>query len=74
MSPTRQQMLLQAERCLDLAFLLAENGDHFGAANNMNAAKALIFTESTTQPPSRSVAAPSNNTGCCSAYSLATPA
>lgn len=67
MSANRFQMLMQAQRNLDLAFLLDENGDHFGAANNMAAARSLIFTQSTNQPPSRSVAAHSSNTGSCGA-------
>jgi hypothetical protein len=66
MSVTRFQMLTQAQRNLDMADLLAANGDYDGAARNTAAARALIFTES-TNPPSRSVAASPNNTGSCSA-------
>jgi hypothetical protein len=37
----------------------------------MAVARTLIFTESTTQPPSRSVADHRQNTGSCSACSEA---
>jgi hypothetical protein len=72
MSATRRQMLLQAQRNLDMADQLAEQGDFSGAARNAAAAKALIFpAQSTTQPPSRSVAVHQSNTGCCRARSRA---
>lgn len=43
MSATRRQMLIQAQRNLDLADLLAERGHYAEAAKNLAAAKDLIF-------------------------------
>lgn len=51
MSATRQQMLAQAQRNLDMADELAEEGDFIGAARNAALAKALIFPAQRTSPP-----------------------
>lgn len=72
MSANRHQMLIQAQRNLDMADLLAVYGDYDGADRNAAAARALIFpAKRTTQPPSRSVADHRQNTCSCCACSEA---
>lgn len=70
MSATRQQMLLQAQRNLDMADQLASYGDYDGAARNAAAARALIFGSTQQASPARPVVAGSSNTDSCIAEGL----
>lgn len=63
----RFEQLRQAQRLLELAEIMAENGDHFAAAGKVIEARKLIFAESGTPPPSRSVAVHRSNAGSCGA-------
>lgn len=67
MSATRRQMLIQAQRNLDLADLLAANGDHLAAAGNMVAARHLIYGTTQQASPAQPKVAGVNNTGRCGA-------
>lgn len=63
MSATRRQMLTQAQRNLELAFLQAENGDHLAAAGNMIAARNLIFGTARQASPAQPTVAGGSNSG-----------
>lgn len=63
----RFEQLRHAHRLLELAEVMAENGDHFAAAGKVFEARRLIFAEGTTPPPSRSVADHRSNPGSCGA-------
>lgn len=64
----RFEQLRHAQRLLELAELMAFNGDHLAADRKMTEARKLIFAESGTPPPSRSVAVHRSNTGSGSAF------
>lgn len=63
MSATRRQMLIQAQRNLDLAFLQAANGDHLAAAGNMVIARNLIFGATQQTSPAQPKVAGVSNSG-----------
>jgi hypothetical protein len=63
MSATRFQILLQAHRNLDMADLLAENGDYAGAEKNMAAARKLIFGSTQQASPAQPKVAGTSNSG-----------
>jgi len=70
MSATHNQLLIQAQRNIDLGFLQLENGDHQGAKHNLSLARQLIFNTRTIRTAQPEVAAASReNTGSCSACS-----
>lgn len=66
MTLPRFEQLRQAQRILELAELLANNGGHFAAASKVAETRELIY--GTTQaPPAQPKVAGVNNTGRCGA-------
>lgn len=59
MKLVRIEQLRQAHRHLELAELMADNGDHFAAADKVAEARTLIFGSKQAAPVKKQVAGPS---------------